>query len=59
MTDTSQKFSTLDSLEEERNAIKEINAMLNELEIKEQWWAFELGRFQKSKWHRRRYDPYE
>ena len=59
MTDKSQKFSRLDTLEGERNSIKEINALLNELEIKKQWWAFELGRFQKSRWHRQRYDPYE
>jgi hypothetical protein len=56
MTDKSQKFPPLDTLEEDRNSIKEINAMLNELEIKKQWWAFELGRIQKSRWHRRRYD---
>jgi hypothetical protein len=59
MTDTRQKFSTLDTLKEERNSIEEINAMLKELETKKQWWAFELGRFQKSRWQRRRYDSYE
>jgi|WetSurMetagenome_2_1015567.scaffolds.fasta_scaffold1256170_2 hypothetical protein len=51
MTDTSQKFSALETLEGARIAIKEINTMLNELENKKQWWAFELGRFQKNRWH--------
>jgi hypothetical protein len=51
MTDPSQKFSALDTLEEGRVSIKEINLMINELEIKKQWWTFELGRFQKRGWH--------
>ena len=50
MTDISQKFPGMDIFEKEHNSIKEFNAMLIELEMKKQWWVFELRRSQKSGW---------